>query len=120
MLLTTHYLEEADALADRIVLIDKGRIVAEGTPSEIKARAAGRKIRCRTTLSLEALAALPGVRNAQRDRDVVEVFAHDAERVLREMLARDPGLSGLEVRGAGLEEAFLSLTGNDERQEVAA
>jgi ABC-2 type transport system ATP-binding protein len=120
VLLTTHYLEEADALADRIVLIDKGRIVAEGTPSEIKARAAGRKIRCRTSLALETLSALPGVRNAQRDRDVVEVFAHDAERVLREMLARDPGLSGLEVRGAGLEEAFLSLTASDERQEVAA
>lgn len=120
VLLTTHYLEEADALADRIVLIDKGRIVAEGTPSEIKARAAGRKIRCRTSLALETLSALPGVRNAQRDRDVVEVFAHDAERVVRELLSRDPGLSGLEVRGAGLEEAFLSLTASDERQEVAA
>jgi ABC-2 type transport system ATP-binding protein len=120
VLLTTHYLEEADALADRVVLIDKGRIVAEGTPAEIKARAAGRKIRCRTSLSVEALAALPGVGNAQRDRDLVEVFAHDAERVVREMLARDPGLSGLEVRGAGLEEAFLSLTASDERQEVAA
>jgi ABC-2 type transport system ATP-binding protein len=120
VLLTTHYLEEADALADRIVLIDKGRIVAEGTPAEIKARAAGRKIRCRTSLSLEAVAALPGVRNAQHDRGVVEVFAHDAERVVHELLSRDPGLSGLEVRGAGLEEAFLTLTASDERQEVAA
>lgn len=120
VLLTTHYLEEADALADRIVLIDKGRIVAEGTPAEIKARAAGRKIRCRTSLPLEAVAALPGVRNAQRDRDFTEIFALESERVIHELLSRDPGLSALEVRGADLEEAFLSLTRSDDRKEVAA
>lgn len=119
VLLTTHYLEEADALADRIVLIRRGRIVAEGTPAEIKARAAGRKIRCRTSLPLADVAALPGVRSARRDGEVTELFAAEAERVLRDLLARDRSLSGLEVRGADLEEAFLTLT-QDDPKEVAA
>ena len=69
VLLTTHYLEEADALADRIVMIGQGRMIAEGTPREIKSRVAGRKIRCRTRLSLEEVAALPGVRDARQDGD---------------------------------------------------
>ena len=120
VLLTTHYLEEADALADRIVLINHGRIVAEGTPAEIKARAANRKIRCRTSLPLEQLAALPGVHGARRDGELTELFAVDAEALTRELLARDPGLSALEVRGADLEEAFLALTGAEEKEEVAA
>lgn len=119
VLLTTHYLEEADALADRIVLISQGRIVAEGTPAEIKARAAGRKIRCRTALSLEDAAALPGVKSARRDGELVELFASEAERAVRELLHRDPSLSALEVRGADLEEAFLTLTGAEERKEAA-
>jgi ABC-2 type transport system ATP-binding protein len=119
VLLTTHYLEEADALADRIVLISGGRIVAEGTPGEIKARAAGRKVRCRTVLSLEEVAALPGVRNARQDGELVELFAAEAERAVRELLIRDPLLSALEVRGADLEEAFLALTGAEERKEAA-
>ena len=75
VLLTTHYLEEADALADRIVLIRRGRIVAEGTPSEMKARVAGRKIRCHTSIPLADVAALPGVRNARRDGEITELFA---------------------------------------------
>jgi ABC-2 type transport system ATP-binding protein len=120
VLLTTHYLEEADALADRIVLIRRGKIVAEGTPSEIKARAAGRKIRCHTSIPLAEVAALPGVRNARRDGEVTELFAAEAERVLRELMSRDRSLSGLEVRGADLEEAFLALTNSDDPKEVAA
>ena len=119
VLLTTHYLEEADALADRIVLIRRGKIVAEGTPSEIKARAAGRKIRCRTSIPLADVAALPGVRNARRDGEITELFAAEAERILRELMSRDRSLSGLEVRGADLEEAFLALTNSDDK-EIAA
>ena len=120
VLLTTHYLEEADALADRIVLINRGRIIAEGTPAEIKARAANRKVRCRTSLPLEQIAALPGVHGARRDGELTELFAADAESAIRELLARDPRLSALEVRGADLEEAFLALTGAEEKEEVAA
>ncbi|MFY9826494.1 MAG: ABC transporter ATP-binding protein [Thermoanaerobaculia bacterium] len=120
VLLTTHYLEEADALADRIVLISRGRIVAEGTPAEIKARVAGRKIRCRTTLTLAEASALAGVRAARREGELTEVFTNDADRAVRELLQRDPALSGLEVEGADLEEAFLALTGADSNEEVAA
>jgi ABC-2 type transport system ATP-binding protein len=120
VLLTTHYLEEADALADRIVLIGQGRIVAEGTPAEIKARVAGRKIRCRTRLPLAEAAALPGVREARRDGEVTELFAHEAERAVFELLSRDRTVSGLEVLGAGLEEAFLTLTRPEQGKEKAA
>ncbi|HSS76063.1 MAG TPA: ABC transporter ATP-binding protein [Thermoanaerobaculia bacterium] len=120
VLLTTHYLEEADALADRIVLISRGRIVAEGTPAEIKSRVAGRKIRCHTALTLAEASALPGVRAARREGELTELFTNDADRAVRELLLRDPSLSGLEVEGADLEEAFLALTGADTKEEVAA
>ncbi len=124
VLLTTHYLEEADALADRIVLLHNGRILAEGSPAEIKARVGGRVIRCRTRVPVEEVAFLPGVREARRRGEDLEILTATAEPVVRELLARDSGLSGLEVRGAGLEDAFLSLTGSPENvlasKEVAA
>jgi ABC-2 type transport system ATP-binding protein len=110
VLLTTHYLQEADALADRIAVINQGEIIAEGTPAEIKAKTSGKKIRCVTTLSLQALLQIPGVREVKEDREAVEIHAGEAEPVLRELLARDASLSGLEVTSAGLEEAFLALT----------
>jgi len=111
VLLTTHYLEEADALADRVVVIHQGEIIAEGTPAEIKASTAGRRIRCVSFLNIETVRALPGVIEVRRDRDALEIRTVLAEPVLRELLTRDPGLSGIEVTSAGLEEAFLALTG---------
>jgi len=120
VLLTTHYLEEADALADRIVMIGRGRVIAEGTPAEIKARVVGRKVRCHTALPLAEVAALPGVRGARRDGELTELFAAEAERAVFELLSRDPSLSALEVRGADLEEAFLTLTQDHESEEAAA
>src|SRR4051812_32194459 len=120
VLLTTHYLEEADALADRIVMIGRGQVIAEGTPAEIKARVAGRKTRCRPALPLAEVAALPGVRDARREGELTELFAAEAERAVFELLRRDPELSALEVRGADLEEAFLTLTRSETEQEVAA
>jgi ABC-2 type transport system ATP-binding protein len=110
VLLTTHYLEEADALADRVVVINRGEIIAEGTPAEIKASTAGRRIRCVSSLDIETVRALPGVIEVRRDRDELEIRAASAEPILRELLMRDPGLSGVEVSSAGLEEAFLALT----------
>jgi ABC-2 type transport system ATP-binding protein len=110
VLLTTHYLEEADALADRIGVINQGEIIAEGTPAEIKAQTSGKRIRCITALSLASLLQLPGVTDARQDREAVEIHAHEAEPVVRALLARDPSLSGLEITSAGLEEAFLALT----------
>jgi ABC-2 type transport system ATP-binding protein len=113
VLLTTHYLEEADALADRVVVINRGQIVAQGTPSEIKARTCGQKIRCRSGLTLEALRALPAVSEASKSGPWVEIRTTAAESVLRELLLRDPAVGGIEVTSAGLEEAFLALTRQD-------
>jgi ABC-2 type transport system ATP-binding protein len=120
VLLTTHYLEEADALADRIVMIGRGRVIAEGSPAEIKARVVGRRIRCRTALPLAEIGAFPGVRDVRRQGELTELMATEAERAVFELLSRDPALSALEVRGADLEEAFLSLTHPEDLQEVAA
>jgi len=110
VLLTTHYLQEADSLADRIIVIDRGRIIAEGTPAEIKTRVSGKRIRCSTALPAEQLTALPFVTNVTRDGAIVEVLTSNSEAVVRELLARDRSLSNLEVTSAGLEEAFLTLT----------
>jgi ABC-2 type transport system ATP-binding protein len=115
VLLTTHYLQEADALADRVAVINKGEVIAEGTPAEIKAQTAGKKIRCITRLPMAAIRELPGVSEVKQDREAIEIHAVEAEPVLRELLARDGTLSGLEVTSAGLEDAFLALT-----QEVTA
>jgi ABC-2 type transport system ATP-binding protein len=128
IVLTTHYLEEADALADRIVLLSGGTIVADGSPHQIKSRVASRRIRCTTSLSNTEIRGVASVQSARQDGAAVEIFTSDAERVVRELLARDPGLSGLEVTGAGLEEAFLTLTsvgaalslGGLDRRTVAA
>jgi ABC-2 type transport system ATP-binding protein len=110
VVLTTHYLEEADALADRVVVINKGSVIAEGTPQEIKARTAGKKIRCLTRLNVGLIRGLPGVADVQDDRGTMVIHASRPENVLRELLNRDPDISGIEVAGAGLEDAFLALT----------
>ncbi len=110
VLLTTHYLEEADMLANRIVVINKGKLLCEGTPAEIKHRVSGRRIRCITQLDPEFLQALPSVSDVQQDREAVVILAEQPEKVVREMLLRDETLHGLEVSAAALEDAFLALT----------
>lgn len=110
ILLTTHYLQEADELADRVVVINKGNIIAEGTPAEIKAKTAGRRIRCVTRLDSGTIQKLPGVLDVRQDREAMEIQATDAESAVREMLNLDRQLSALEVTSAGLEDAFLALT----------
>lgn len=110
VLLTTHYLQEADALADRVAVINKGEIIAEGTPATIKAQTSGKRIRCITSLDLNTLRRIPGVSEVKDDREAVELHTSVAEPVVRELLARDASLSGLEVTSAGLEEAFIALT----------
>jgi ABC-2 type transport system ATP-binding protein len=110
VVLTTHYLEEADALADRIAVISKGRIIADGSPAEIKAKTSGRKIRAVTLLPLETIQALPGVTSVRQDGAAVEVLVSKAEPVVFSLLQQDKTLSGLEVSSAGLEDAFLALT----------
>lgn len=110
VVLTTHHLEEADALADRVGVINKGAIIAEGTPAEIKSRTAGKKIRCITELSAAVIKDLPGVSAVQQDRDAMVIHTSQAEEVLRGLLKLDLEVSGIEVNSAGLEDAFLALT----------
>ncbi len=114
VIFATHYLEEADAYADRIVLLARGRIVADGPATEIKAMAGGKTIR--GTLpgtDVTQLAALPGVRTADRHGDAVVLSAADSDSALRALLGRFPEVRDIEVYGAGLEEAFLELTGDE-------
>jgi ABC-2 type transport system ATP-binding protein len=110
ILLTTHYLEEADMLANSIVVINKGRLVSEGTPAEIKHRVTGRRIRCITELDPDFLRSLPTVSSVEQDREAVVILAERPEAVVREMLRRDESLHGLEIAAAALEDAFLALT----------
>jgi ABC-2 type transport system ATP-binding protein len=110
VLLTTHYLEEADALADRIIVIDRGTIIAEGTPQEIKQHAAGKRIRCRTSLTIEHVRQIPLVATATPQGDTIEIATASSDGVLRQLLMLDPSLADIEVTSAGLEDAFLAMT----------
>src|SRR5579863_3184964 len=115
VLFATHYLEEADAYADRIVLMSHGRIVADGAPTEIKATVGGRIIRATLPgVDLAELLALPGVTAVDRKGDAVTLSCSNSDATLRDLLATYPFIRDIEVRGAGLEEAFLELTLDDE------
>jgi ABC-2 type transport system ATP-binding protein len=106
ILLTTHNLEEADALASRIVVIVAGTTRAEGTPTEVKARAGLKRIR----VEADSLPELPGAERARRAGRVHTLYTADPEAVVRRLVERGVPLQGLEVTPVSLEEAFLSLT----------
>jgi ABC-2 type transport system ATP-binding protein len=110
ILLTTHYLEEAEALADRVAVLARGRIVAEGSVRQIRARVAQRRIRCVSDLPLETIGAWPDVRSVHRDGDRFEIVTDAAESVVRLLLREDTALRDLEVQRAGLAEAFVEIT----------
>jgi ABC-2 type transport system ATP-binding protein len=112
VLFATHRLEEADAVADRIVVIGGGRLLADGTPDQVKAQAAGH-----STISLaadglprELLERLPAVETVQQDRGRVTLSTTDPDATVRALLQQAPRVQGLEVTRAGMEEAFLQLT----------
>jgi len=96
-----------------VVVINKGAIIAEGTPAEIKSRSAGKKIRCITQLSTEVIRQIAGVIEVREDREAKVIQANNAESVLRGLLNLDLDISGIEVTSAGLEDAFLALTRED-------
>ena len=110
VLLTTHYLEEAESLADRVVVLNNGRVVARGSVQEIRAHVAQRRIRCVSSIDPEDIANWPHVRSARREAGRIDIVADLAESVVRRLLAEDAGLSDLEVQRAGLAEAFIELT----------
>lgn len=113
IVLTTHYLEEAEALADRVVVLAHGKVVARGSVDEIRAHVAQRRIRCITTLPPADIRAWEHVDHVAEGGDRIEITTTQAEAVLRRLLAADPGLDGLEVQRAGLAEAFVEITRED-------
>jgi ABC-2 type transport system ATP-binding protein len=112
VLFATHYLEEADANADRAILMAHGTIVADGPTTEIKARVGRRTIRATLpNVDRARLAALPGVVSAERHGDVVILSCTDSDRGIRALLEDQPLARDIEITGGTLEEAFLELTG---------
>jgi ABC-2 type transport system ATP-binding protein len=118
VLFATHYLEEADANADRAILMAHGRIVADGPTTDIKARVGRRTIR--TTLpniDPARLAALPGVASADRHGDAVILNCTDSDQAIRALLEHYPLARDIEITGGSLEDAFLELTGEPDVEE---
>ena len=109
----THYLDEADAYADRIVFVRRGRVVADGTAAEVKALAAGRTLRATLPgATREQLLALPGVETAEVRGDQIHVHAKDTDPVARHLLT-ETAARDLEITSRNLEEAFLTLTSEE-------
>ncbi len=115
----THYLEEADAYADRIILLARGEIVADGPATEIKATVGTRTIRATLPVAdLSELGRLPGVIRAEHRGEAVLLNCADSDVAIRALLPAYPEARDIEISGAGLEQAFLQLTANNE-MEVA-
>jgi len=111
VVLTTHYLEEADQLAKRVIVVDRGHVIADATPASIKARVAGKRIAFTPTNPLTAadLEGLPLLSSQMADGQV-RLLTNQPEAVLRELFRRGVEMQSLEVAGADLEEAFLAMT----------
>jgi ABC-2 type transport system ATP-binding protein len=111
VLFATHYLEEADDFADRVVLMAAGRVVADGPPTEIKAMVGTRTIRATLPdAPIDELGGLPGVTHAERRGEGVVLACSDSDVAIRALLEQFPEARDIEISGAGLEEAFLELT----------
>jgi ABC-2 type transport system ATP-binding protein len=113
VIFATHYLEEADAYADRVVFVRRGRIVADGTAAEVKALAAGRTVRATLPGAAEAeLRAIAGVDTAEVRGDTVYLHGRDTDTIARHLLTH-PAARDLEITSRNLEEAFLTLTADE-------
>jgi ABC-2 type transport system ATP-binding protein len=112
VLFATHYLEEADAIADRVVVLHRGRVLADGSAAEIKAKAGERRIvfDLDTAVDMAALRALPSVTSAEVTGHTVRLRSHDADATVHAVYAGGLYPRNLEVAGLGLEQAFLVLT----------
>ena len=114
VVLTTHYLEEAEALADRVCVMARGRVISEGSVEALRARIALKRVWCSTTLPRAEIAAWPEVVEARIDGERLCLATEHVEPLVRRLLAHDAQLSALEVRAAGLAEAFVELTRDDD------
>lgn len=110
IVLTTHYLEEAEALADHVVVLAKGRMVAQGSVDEVRTRVARKQIFCLTKLNVDEVGNWPGVQNVSKDKQHLNITVIEAEDVVRRLLEKDKDLRELEVSRAGLAEAFTEIT----------
>ncbi|MGH8053885.1 MAG: ABC transporter ATP-binding protein [Stenotrophomonas sp.] len=110
VVLTTHYLEEADHLADRVCVMLRGRVISDGSVDALRAQVANRVIRCHSVLDVAEIAGWPGVHQVDRDGARLQLSSNQVEAVVRRLLDADPLLSALEVQPAGLGEAFTALT----------
>jgi ABC-2 type transport system ATP-binding protein len=120
VLFATHYLEEADAYADRIVLLRHGEIVADGTAAEIKSKSAGRTVRATLPDASESeLRAIPGADSVELRGETVLIHSSDSDAVARYLLTSTPARD-LEITARGIEEAFLALTGDDKSASASA
>jgi ABC-2 type transport system ATP-binding protein len=114
VLFATHYLDEADAIADRIVVLADGQVVADGTGAQIKARVAGRTISLADEgVDLYTLGKLPGVVRVDAEGSRMHVHTTDSDATLRALVTDHPAAHDIEVTSAKLEDAFLALTGRE-------
>jgi ABC-2 type transport system ATP-binding protein len=121
VMFATHYLEEADANADRAVLMAHGKVVADGPTTEIKARVGTRTIRATLPgVPTDELSVLAGVNSAERHGDAVILICSDSDRAIRDLLELYPAVRDIEITGAGLEDAFVQLTGNADSEAPAS
>ncbi|MDR3031579.1 MAG: ABC transporter ATP-binding protein [Kitasatospora sp.] len=121
LLFATHYLEEADQAADRVLVINKGRLLADGTPAEIKARAGAKRISFRLDRVDEAfLLGLPALVNLEIRRDQIHIQSSDSDRTLYALLDAGYRPREIEVSGLGLEQAFLAITAEDDKKNGSA
>lgn len=123
VLLTSHDLAEADALADRVVVMDAGRIVADDTPAALRARAGGSVIRCRSSLSVARASMLPAVCKASAEGGDLRIVTTSAVDTIRSLCDADPALADLRVADASLEDAIAALLATDQSpvdQRIAA
>ncbi|GAA4550990.1 ABC transporter ATP-binding protein [Amycolatopsis samaneae] len=118
VLFATHYLEEAEEFADRVVLLRAGKIVADGSVAEVRALAGGRTIRAGVPGATEpVIAALPAITGYELRGDRVAISSADSDTTLRALMAAVPAVHDIEIGAVGLEGAFLSLTGDETDQE---
>jgi ABC-type multidrug transport system ATPase subunit/peptidoglycan/LPS O-acetylase OafA/YrhL len=110
IVLTTHYLEEAEALADRVAVLAKGKLVALGSVQEVRERVASTRISCVTRLDIELVSRWPGVISASRDGARLNLQAKDADKVVQRLSQEDPEFNGLKIDRPGLAEAFTDIT----------
>ena len=120
----THYLDEADSYADRVVMLSQGRIVADGTPAEVKSIIRGRRIRLsfdgEWTPKVEAaLIGLPGVRTLSYRAGTLEMASDDSDATLRALLATRTDIHNIEVTAHSMDEAFLALTTTEPQEELS-